>query len=101
MLILLTKVITVYMRFFSNYISQNLVLSEYFQDFAYAWIYIDFINVLINFMKRFSVKKKKKVRVKALEVIKTLLLLILDFFVGPWALASLSYSSIKLARRLI
>ena len=66
---------------FSKYISRKLVLNKHFLGFAFNKAYINFINTFINFIKKSSIKKRIRSRIKTLKKIKISLLLAFDFFV--------------------
>ena len=45
---------------------------------------MDFMNIFINFIKKFLIKRQMKNKIKTLKKIKVLLLLVLDFFTKFW-----------------
>lgn len=58
------------------------------------------LNVFINFIKRFYIKKGIKVEIRALEKVEVLLLLALNFLVLLW-LASLLSFTVRLTKTII
>lgn len=76
----------------------DLALKKCFQDLI--CIFVIFINVFINFVKRFLVKKETKVEIRVLKKVGALLLLVLDFFTTFW-LANLFCSLVKLGKKLL